>query len=147
DLSQTTLNGLDATALQQIHRFLRLWRKLGWSIEDLDKTIRALGPAVIDDALLVKLSYVKRLEKNLNLSVVQLRGFWSDLDLEGRASLYLQLFQNKVVLNPPDPAFALSYTSPLAALPAGVTTATLNGVTQNISYTGSALRFTGLMTE
>src|SRR5262249_18263471 len=56
DLSQTTLNGLDATALQQIYRFLRLWRRLSWSIEDLDQTIRALGPPVIDDALLAKLA-------------------------------------------------------------------------------------------
>jgi hypothetical protein len=36
------------------------------------------------------------------------------------------------------------YSSPLAALPAGVTTASLNGV--NTNYTGSALQFAGVMT-
>ncbi|HET8924381.1 MAG TPA: choice-of-anchor D domain-containing protein [Candidatus Acidoferrum sp.] len=152
DLSQTTLNGLDATALQRIHRFLRLHRKTGWRMEDLDKTIHALWPlglgsADIDDALLVKLAFVTRLQNNLNIPVAQLTSFWFAIDVAGRDAFYLQLFQNKTVLSPVDPAFALLYSNPLSALPAGVTAASLAAVTSSISYAGGALRFTGVMTK
>jgi sugar lactone lactonase YvrE len=146
-LSKTKLNGLDATALQRLHRFLRLKTKTGWSIDDLDKTIRALASADIDDGLLVKLAFVARLQKSLNLPVSQLASFWSAVDVTGRDALYLDLFQNKTVLSPVDPAFSLSYSSPLAALPAGVTAATLAAVTSNISYAAGAFQFTGQMTE
>ena len=147
DLSQTTLNGLDANALQRMHRFLRLQTAIGWSMEDLDKTIAALGLADINDALLVKLAFVSQLQKTLKLTPTQLAPFWSSLDVIGRDSLYLQVFQNKTVLNPVDPAFALSYSSPLAALPAGVTAANLASVTSSISYAAGVLQFTGAMTE
>ena len=53
----------------------------------------------------------------LNLPLLPLLSFWSDLDTDGRDSLYLSLFQNKAVLNPPDSAFQLQYSAQLSALP------------------------------
>lgn len=48
DLTKVRLQHLDGTALEaeeydRIHRFLRLWRKLGWTIDEVDKAIVGLG--------------------------------------------------------------------------------------------------------
>ena len=50
DLSTARLQHLDGTPLtldeyDQIHRFLRLWRKMGWTIDETDKAITGLGKA------------------------------------------------------------------------------------------------------
>jgi len=124
DLTQTTIVDLgplgpilqDST-LALMHRFIRLWKKLGWAIEDLDKTMTALNPADIDQQFLVSLAAVKQLQATLNIPLLQILSFWHDLDTDGRDSLFLTLFQNKAVLNPPDPAFQLTYAASLKTLP------------------------------
>lgn len=50
DLSTARLQHLDGTALtvleyDRIHRFIRLWRKLGWTIRETDQAIAGLGTA------------------------------------------------------------------------------------------------------
>lgn len=44
--------GLDDTSWVRIHRFLRLWNKLGWSQQELDQAMVALDAGDIDDALI-----------------------------------------------------------------------------------------------
>jgi hypothetical protein len=123
DLENTTITIPDkgSSFLQRAHRFIRLWKKLGWGIPDLDKAIHALGALDIDDAFLVKISHVKRLQADLNLPLNVLLSFWSDIDVEGRGSLYLGRFQNPAVLKPVDPDFTLQYVTlaqpPSLALP------------------------------
>lgn len=98
----------DNSALQRLHRFIRLWRKSGWEIKQLDKVFEALAADNIDDEFLKKLSLVKRLEAELKLPLERLLSFWANIDAAGENSLYQKLFQNKTVLSPLDAAFALT---------------------------------------
>jgi GH18 family chitinase len=125
DLTQTTIVDLpqppqalqDTPTLSLMHRFIRLWKKLGCAISDLDKTMTSLGATDIDQHLIVSVAAIQQLQTALNLPLLQVLSFWSDLDTDGRDSLYLTLFQNKAVLNPPDPAFQLNYTALLTTPP------------------------------
>ncbi len=110
DLGNIRLGGLNADVLQRLHRFVRLWRKLGWPISDLDKLLASLQANEIDDALLIKLAHVKkRLQAALNQrQLLPLLSLWSSIDTYGEASLYARLFLNRAVQNPPDAAFALN---------------------------------------
>ncbi len=106
----------DAT-LDAFHRFIRLWRKLGWAISDLDKTMAALQATAIDQRFLLSLAAVQQLQNSLSVSLPTVLSFWANLDTDGTDSFYLSLFQNKAVLNPPDPAFQLNYAATLTAAP------------------------------
>ena len=108
--------------LDRIHRFLRLWRKTGWSIADLDRAIVALGAADITPDLLVQLSQVQKLQNTLLPRTMQiLFSLWSVIPFTGDDTLYADLFLSKATQ---DPAFL--------PLPSGVvlpstTTETLDG--------------------
>lgn len=114
DLSITTIQHLDDTDLTddewlKMHRFLRLWRKLGWTMQELDKAMKAFGAADIDDdGFLQNLAHLKWLQAELNLPVVKLLSLWAPIDTFGDDALYLKLFQNKAVLNPVDTDFELN---------------------------------------
>ena len=45
DLDQTTIKNLDLAALGKMHRFIRLWRKVGGVMADPDKALTALQAA------------------------------------------------------------------------------------------------------
>ena len=107
----------DAT-LDLFHRFIRLWKKLGWAIQDLDRTMTALQATQIDEKFLVSLAAVKQLQASLNVSLTTVLSFWGLLDTDGKSSLYLSLFQNRAVLFPLDPAFQLNYQAHLTSAPA-----------------------------
>src|SRR5438034_6424031 len=91
DLSQRTIknlwDGSEAT-LSKMHRFIRLWRRLGWSIADLDRTLAALQATTIDDPLLEKLALVTQLQKELELPLPALLSFRANIDPFGDDSLY-----------------------------------------------------------
>lgn len=106
----------------KIHRFVRLWRKLGWTMRDLDKTLAALTPNLgwgdldITEDFLVGASHIQRLQAILNVPLVNMLSWWADIDTasyidhlaEGQPevnSLYKQLFRNKTVIKPLDEAF------------------------------------------
>jgi Neuraminidase-like domain/Salmonella virulence plasmid 28.1kDa A protein len=107
-------------------RFIRLWKKLGWTIEQTDKTITALCPIDqtpdgVDDtvnlqrldeiflALLPRLGAIKRVMGALNLNpqkdLLQLLACFAPIDTHGVASLYRQMFLSPALLKQ-DPAFA-----------------------------------------
>jgi hypothetical protein len=94
-------------------RFIRLWKKLGWTIEQTDKVITALYPQSqtpdsADDAvnlqrldqgfssLLPRLGVLKRLMKILKLKpkkdLLPLLACFAPIDTHGAASLYRQMF-------------------------------------------------------
>ena len=113
DTSKLVINTLTTQSLSRIHSFVRLWRKLGWTIPEVDRAIRVLSTAPdvnarLDDALIVKLSQVQRLTSTLALSVDEILTFWSNIETRGPDSPYLRLFQNPTVVRPVDPAFALA---------------------------------------
>lgn len=108
DLSNIKINNLDATALNKMQRFIRLWRKLGWEIRDVDKAMAALQADDIDETVLQDLAKVKRLQEELKLPLIPLLSLWANIDTYGEDALYPKLFQSRAVLNPVDSAFALN---------------------------------------
>jgi DNA-binding transcriptional MerR regulator len=105
-------------------RFIRLWKKLGWTIEETDKAITALykdefmldvdNPNTqkqntqkqkLDNGfkdLVVKIAHVKRIKEKINLnkeySLIKLLALWSNIDTHGNNSLYKQLFLHSSIL-------------------------------------------------
>jgi hypothetical protein len=121
ELAKLELTGVTSTHLRKIHRFLRLWRKLGWSMFDLDKAIKAFGLTFGSDTeknkiALRKISQAIFLSKQLNLSLDETLSLWSDIGTTSYVdyfkdgyppilSMYDKLFINKAVLSPVDAAF------------------------------------------
>jgi len=111
DLGTTWLGNLsfdNYAPLRDMHRFVRLLRKTGGSIRDLDRSLHALGRE--RDAFLAKLADMRKVRAELGenrVTEAELLALWSTLDTHGADSLYLKLFQNKALMNPPDPDFAL----------------------------------------
>ena len=114
DVTQTVISPLDDPTLTKVLPFVRLWRKLGWSMSELDKVLQVFAPAGITRGCLLALADFVRLQAQFNLPVTQLLTLWSAIDTDGRDSLYLRLFQNKAVLNPIDPSLQISYRAALA---------------------------------
>ncbi len=110
DLQTTMLQGLndsDYAALKRVLRFVRLWRKVGGSMADLDRALTAFGDTPDFLARYVQLRQVqKKLKERAKaaLSDAELLSFWNRLD----PTLYLSLFQNKAVFQPLDPDLALN---------------------------------------
>jgi hypothetical protein len=146
DIDQMTVSPLDDNILHKLHRFIRLWTKLGWQMRDLDKAIAALGAADIDDALLLSLAATVQLQADLKMPLDQLLSFWSAIDADGRDSLYIRLFQNRAVLKPVDPAFELRY---VATLDFQLSVTFPDSVQGQLAYDPAALQlsFTGAMTS
>lgn len=117
---------LGAADFVRLLRFIRLWKKLGWTIEQTDAAICALyrsdfgaltaadvGTASALDAgflgLLPRLGVVVRALKTLGLTVerdlLSLLTCWADIGTHGETALYRQMFLNPAVLRQ-DPAFA-----------------------------------------
>ncbi|MEG3838648.1 peptidoglycan-binding protein [Microcoleus sp. herbarium14] len=122
ELNKTFLQYLGGNSLTdvdagKIQRFIRLWRKLGWTMPELDSALRALiepdtlsaedYTGTIPADCLKKLAQIKQLQINLNLTLPKLLSFWSNIETHGEKPLYKTLFQNKAVFNPPDSAFHL----------------------------------------
>ena len=81
----------------KIHRFVRLWRKLGWTIHETDLVLAALGEANITPATISKLESVLLLKTATKLTPDQLAVFWGNIDTYGKKSLYRKLFLNRAV--------------------------------------------------
>lgn len=107
DLTQSCITNLDDTAFNRIIRFIRLWRKLGWQMQDLDKVITSLQADDIDSLLLVNIANISQIQARLQVPLASIISFWAPIDTDGDCSLYNQIFQNKTIKNPPDPAFEL----------------------------------------
>lgn len=117
-------------AWKKIHRFVRLARKLGWTMRDLDKAIIALQPKTGTDlditaAFLVQVSHIQRLSAQFSLPVVSLLSFWGTMDAghyldqfsEGEPavpSLYATLFNNRVAAGQSLPEDPLTLTGNLS---------------------------------
>ncbi len=126
DLQKTRIQHIDTdpddfetTGVQEqqwmnMHRFLRLWQKLDWTMEEVDEAVQALGELdadgnfIINQTLLRKLAQVKQLQSMSKLSVTELLSFWASLNTVGDNPLYARLFQNKAVTTPLDGAFTMS---------------------------------------
>lgn len=122
DPAQKRLQVLDANALDRFHRFLRLWKKLGWKMWEVDLVIQVLGGGVLDNNLPTRLFPFLQIQNRYSrLSVEQLCAFYGNINTVPKftevfkkpdPSLYENLFLNKRITNPLDPAFALSAIQP-----------------------------------
>ncbi|MDR4484578.1 MAG: neuraminidase-like domain-containing protein [Nitrospirales bacterium] len=116
DLSKLKLVGMNQDATLLVSQFVRLFRKLQWSIYDLDRAVTALKPGDLNGQFLVQVSAIKRLEQALRLPLIRLLAFWAQIDSAlytdhetvGQPlipTLYAQLFRSKTDANPLDPTF------------------------------------------
>ena len=100
DLEPVRLIHLDGTPLtvpeyDRIHRFIRLWRKSGWTINDVDSAFVGLGAAAnfdLSPGLLHQLVAVKKVHEQTGLELTKLLTFWSGIGTVGPAALYKRLF-------------------------------------------------------
>jgi hypothetical protein len=127
DTDKKVVRGLDAQVLDRVHRFLRLWRKLGWKMWEVDLAIRnpGLGNGQLDGAFLVKLHALERLRKRLGgkTSLEEACALFDDLDTGTRFTephkpradgLYRRLFLNRRLVQPLDEAFDVARVKAVA---------------------------------
>ncbi|HEY2714688.1 MAG TPA: neuraminidase-like domain-containing protein [Solirubrobacterales bacterium] len=138
DVAKMTLTGLDKGVLDRLHRFVRLMRRLEWDAYTLDDAIGVLkanvpaGQPRLDGLLLRQLAAVRDAAERFSLSVpravallasaagaasIETREIPTLPGEETRHSLYHDLFENRTVLNPPDPAFELNAARDEVATP------------------------------
>lgn len=89
---------LDDREFGRMHRLIRLHRKTGWKIADLDRAIFALGASDTTPELLVQLAYIKQLEERFHIKNLQiLLALWAPIEARGKDSLFRSLFLNKAM--------------------------------------------------
>ena len=102
----------DAIAFLRINLFVRLWRRLGWSIEETDRALQAFVPknTPVETAhlgnqplktALIYLAHLNALDEKVRVgkqSRIKLISLWSDITTTGKKSLYAQLFLTRSVL-------------------------------------------------
>jgi hypothetical protein len=114
-----TSTRLGVVELVRLLRFIRLWKKLGWTIEQTDAAICALWredltPVRRDDIdtvaeldagflrLLPRLGIIVRVINALNLKpkrdLLPLLACWSEIGAHGESALYRQMFLNPAIL-------------------------------------------------
>lgn len=101
---KTTIEGLTDDALEdaldRIHRFVRLQRKLNWSICELDAALHVLSPNDLGPDFLVSLSHVKHLLDTLKVPLIEMLSWWANIDTHScgdEPSLYEKVFLSKTV--------------------------------------------------
>lgn len=119
DTNQKRIQVLDATSLDGIHRFLRLWRKLGWKMWEVDLVVRhpLIGNGAIDNGFIERLKPFAELKAKFpSLTTEQLCAFFEDLNTRSMftesyqtpgPSLYERMFLNKTLTNPVNAKFAI----------------------------------------
>lgn len=129
DTDQKVIQFLNPQWLDRIHRFLRLWRKLeGWKMWELDLVIRRIGNGLLNEAFLIDLFYFSQVRDRLGgkVTVERVCALFDDLNTETRFTrlhgkredaIYQNLFLNRLLLNPLDPAFEIDTGT--SDLPAG----------------------------
>jgi hypothetical protein len=99
---------LDDQTLLNLHRVVRLQRKLGWETVELDQALVARGYAADPVSGLRDLGHISALSKQTGMTVRDLLAFWSNLDSFADASTYQRLFANRAIVSDGDTAFRLN---------------------------------------
>jgi hypothetical protein len=101
DLDRTTLMHLDGTLLtpQELERFfgfIRVWRRLGWTLAEVDLALEpgALASNAVFGTMLM-LANVKQLRAQLNASVADIVSLWQTIPRHGDPAVYDTLFRNR----------------------------------------------------
>lgn len=105
NLSAKEIVNLDDTALDRIHRELRLARRTGLSVRDIDRLAFAprLGASDLGNAALRALPELRRLAADLKVDVGRLITWLDRIPTDGDPSEHALLFQNPAATGPLDP--------------------------------------------
>lgn len=101
-----------ALVFLKLSLFVRLWRKLGWTIEETDRALQTFLPKNLQplteanlgaawQTALLYLAHLRALDEQVKIgknSRQRLLTLWSDLPTTGKNPLYAQLFLNRGVL-------------------------------------------------
>jgi hypothetical protein len=117
DFDLTTLRLADGSpagpdVFLRLNLFVRLWRELGWDLDETDRALTAFVPANAPyttgnyakkplDTALTYLSHLKALDEELTVarpSRARLLTLWTDIPTTGENPLYAQLFLTRSVL-------------------------------------------------
>ncbi|MFT3750672.1 MAG: neuraminidase-like domain-containing protein [Agriterribacter sp.] len=90
-------NGITAAMLGRLHRFIRLWKKLGCTISELDTIITSLGETDITETLINNIALLRKVSNLLSFSLQQVACIWGKIDTNGKNALYNKLFLNKAL--------------------------------------------------
>jgi peptidoglycan hydrolase-like protein with peptidoglycan-binding domain len=111
DTAKLQINGLTVEVLTRMHRFVRLWRNLGWTIAEVDRAIRAFAPDPnapnLTNEVLVRLDHLQTAASNLRLPIAQTLALWRPIDTVEPGSLFQRLFHNPAVFKTQDQDFRL----------------------------------------
>ncbi|MDN3657127.1 neuraminidase-like domain-containing protein [Ferruginibacter paludis] len=109
DLDKQHITNVSPTKFDRIHRFLRLFKKLSFRMEELDACIQcpAIGNGKLDTSFAWQLHHLLQLKNRLDLEIFPLLAFYEDIQSTGEDNLYNNLFQNKQITYPLNPDFAL----------------------------------------
>ncbi|WP_437943248.1 neuraminidase-like domain-containing protein [Sorangium sp. So ce281] len=94
---------LNTDTLRRVSFFVRLWRKLGWSMRELDAYLMSLEDGNIP-ATLVRLAQVKRLADELKLSPLDVVAWWANLDTRRTGRIEKSRFDEVFLVGAPSQA-------------------------------------------
>lgn len=117
DTAKKIIANLDEAALDRMHRFLRLYRKAGVSMDNLNSMIMytALGNQQLNDATLVVIVDLFKLQNSLGITLEQALSFYG----QQPAALYTSVYLNRIATNPIDEAFTIKNIAANELLPLG----------------------------
>lgn len=88
---------LSKEKLSLFNRFIRLWKKLGCTIAELDAMLTSIGDTDLTPKVINELSGLWQVNQYLNLSFEQLAVLIGNIPTFGENSLYARLFLNKAI--------------------------------------------------
>jgi len=95
---------LSTDFLSKLHRYIRLWRRLDWRIEELDSVLIALQAKDLSADVLDKLADIKQLAEVSTLPLENLAALLGNIETHGDKPLYSKLFLTRTIQQL-DPAF------------------------------------------
>ncbi|HVG52876.1 MAG TPA: neuraminidase-like domain-containing protein [Vicinamibacterales bacterium] len=110
DVDQTTIRHIDGSLLTKeellrLQQWIRLWKKLGWTLHEADLAV-SLFPLSDPLTLILRLADMTALLWDMNIPVEQLLALWAPIDTWDERSLFERLFRSKTAQSL-DPSFAL----------------------------------------
>lgn len=103
NLAKTVIRHLDGTFLSDdelslFNRFIRLWKRLGCTVPELDALLSSLGAPDITPEVVRDLSILWRLRTSLDLPLDLLAALVGNIPTAGANTPYSRLFLNKAIL-------------------------------------------------
>lgn len=97
ELELSRFNSWDA---QRVHAFARLWRRLGWTMPELDQALAIFQPVIsmtcpLSREILARIGHVQMLKKVLGIDNMPLLCLWGNIETHGETPYYYDLFNRQ----------------------------------------------------